>query len=370
MYLDMLAGPQDPLSPTKNDVDAQLILLKKKALRNRKRQFHLLEFILRRLAGEGVSLPEPEAFYSDFYKHEHEKWSTEIHDKPYSTGRQLFRDLRINIENYYKEHGLHDPVLIEFINGRGETPCASISWNPRRPSTSMPTEQEPPIALAQVNASGRNSSDRESHSQINSGDWKQDLDGNPKPAKVLLTGEWSHTDIEGLLTGFSRELALKRKNDSRSASPSHNEVRIWANFFTYSPDMVERIEAIVRDGVAVKILIMNPKNFKLLRSKYRLRGISYSPGAAREKLNDQIHIFEEKKSRLNREGAKGSLMIEPCDSMPFGTFCQIGDRVMLVGHTLPLQTSLKGPLIKLYPGTAQWDIFNENWESCWNNPRD
>lgn len=173
-------------------------------------------------------------------------------------------------------------------------------------------------------------------------------------AEVLQVGQWDLNTVQGLL----------------ESATAGDEVRIWITFFVDLQKMDNIVRKLIDEGVKIQILMMNPENEGLVRSRFRLR-TSYRqspPLKAQDTLRDQFRTFQDiAKETLGR---KGSLEIKQCDTMPFGVFYQIGRQVMLLGLFLSVETWQEGPLIKFYPGSPDWKVFSQNWIDCWENPLD
>jgi hypothetical protein len=173
-------------------------------------------------------------------------------------------------------------------------------------------------------------------------------------AEILPVGQWDLKTVQTFL----------------ESATAGDEVRIWTTFFVDFQKMDNIVRRLIDEGVKIRILMMNPENEGLVRSRFRLR-TSYSqnpPLKAQDTLRDQFNTFHD----IAKEtmGRKGSLEIQQCDTMPFGVFYQIGHQVMLLGLYLSVETWEEGPLIKFYPGSPQWKILSQNWSDCWENPLD
>lgn len=173
-------------------------------------------------------------------------------------------------------------------------------------------------------------------------------------AEVLQVGEWDLKTVQSLL----------------ESTTAGDEVKIWITFFVDFQKMDNIVRRLVDEGVKIQILMMNPENEGLVRSRFRLR-TSYRqnpPLKAQDTLRDQFKTFQD--IAKETKGRKGSLEIKQCDTMPFGVFYQIGHQVMLLGLFLSVETWQEGPLIKFYPGSPQWKVLSQNWNDCWENPLD
>jgi hypothetical protein len=163
---------------------------------------------------------------------------------------------------------------------------------------------------------------------------------------VLQIDDWNHTMLLSML---------------KQATPKH-PVRIWTTFFVNDSEEIKVIEALARDGVRFEILVMRPDNIPLVRSRFRLR-VNFTdnpPHKAQRRINDLIEDLK----RIP------GVEVKTCDTMPFGMFYQIGDHLMLVGLLLPKSSWENGPLMRWYPESRQWKIFEENWRVCWDQPLD
>jgi hypothetical protein len=173
-------------------------------------------------------------------------------------------------------------------------------------------------------------------------------------AEVLQVGQWDLKTVQSLL----------------ESTTAGDEVRIWITFFVDLQKMDNIVRRLIDEGVKIQILMMNPENEGLVRSRFRLR-TSYRqnpPTKAQDTLRDQFRTFQDIAEETT--GRKGSLEIKQCDTMPFGVFYQIGHQVMLLGLFLSVETWQEGPLIKFYPSSPEWKVLSQNWSDCWENPLD
>ena len=173
-------------------------------------------------------------------------------------------------------------------------------------------------------------------------------------AEVLQVGQWDLKTVYSLL----------------ESTAAGDEVRILITFFVDLQKMDNIVRRLIDEGVKIQILMMNPENEGLVRSRFRLR-TSYRqspPLKAQDTLRDQFKTFQD--IAKEKVGHKGSLEIKQCDTMPFGVFYQIGHQVMLLGLFLSVETWQEGPLIKFYPRSPEWNVLSQNWSDCWENPLD
>jgi hypothetical protein len=61
----------------------------------------------------------------------------------------------------------------------------------------------------------------------------------------------------------------------------------------------------------------------------------------------------------------GTLIVKLCDTMPFGSFYQVGNRIMVYGIFTPRDSWVQGPLVHVYPGGEQWNVLADNWKLAW-----
>jgi len=177
-------------------------------------------------------------------------------------------------------------------------------------------------------------------------------DGAGRPPEIVEAKQWNVELVHELLESVQ----------------DGEEVRVWITFFVDCARTEHIFRNLVDRGVKVQVLMMNPNNYGLVQSRFRLRKGYRDPGAVRAKntIHDQLKTFQAIAEET--KGQRGSLEVMPCDTMPFGVFYQIANRVMLVGLLLSEEAWEEGPLTKFYPGTQQWDVFMRNWHSCWNLP--
>lgn len=166
-------------------------------------------------------------------------------------------------------------------------------------------------------------------------------------AKVLQVGEWDSTYLKRQFIG---------------AKPGE-VVKIWTTFFDNETAMHELVTALVGRGVVVHVLLMNHKNPQLVNFRFRLRK---DRTTALGKIDAAFNTL----SAIQSEFGAELLVVKSCDTMPFGTFFQIGRQYMLLGFFLPHLTWENGPLVRFERDSVQWEIFEEAWGRCWKNPCD
>jgi len=175
-------------------------------------------------------------------------------------------------------------------------------------------------------------------------------------AQVLQVREWN------------REY-LDRTVHTANADES---VKIWTTFFDDETYMQKLIGDLVGKGVKVFVLLMNELNVGLMDARFRLRK-DYTPADAATRIGNAIKKLSDIKLEAERRSGtdpefSGSLQYQRCDTMPFGSFIQVGDRLMLVGFFLPHCTWEDGPLVLYDHDSRQWPIFSKAWRECWDNP--
>ncbi len=174
--------------------------------------------------------------------------------------------------------------------------------------------------------------------------------GRVDTAEVLEVGRWDQADVDALLLEVLEEQGEKK-------------VTAWTTF-NVDPSKRERtIQTLVDHGVKVEMLFMNYQNEGLLTARFRQR-TSWPP---------YPRAYDEVKKQYDSmcniaEASNGLLQVKLCDTMPFGSFYQIGNRVMLVGLLLSVESWEWGPLLKFYPKSPQWKVLSDNWSVVWSNP--
>jgi hypothetical protein len=164
--------------------------------------------------------------------------------------------------------------------------------------------------------------------------------------EVIQAGDWDHAKLLSML---------------KEAKP-RQLVKIWTTFFVNDAQELGVIRALAASDVRFNILVMNPNNDPLLRSRYRVR-VDFTdnpPVKAKQRILGVVEALN---------GIAG-VRVELCDNMPFGMFYQIGDQVMLVGLPMSGDSWEKGPLMKWYPESRQWKVFEKHWQIVWDNPSD
>jgi hypothetical protein len=164
--------------------------------------------------------------------------------------------------------------------------------------------------------------------------------------EVLQKDDWNHEILLCLL---------------RQARPDH-PVKIWTTFFVNDSKELDTIRDLAKTGVRFEILVMRPDNTPLVRSRFRVRkGYTDNPPIlAQQRIESVFNALQE----------VSGVTVKTCDNMPFGMFYQIGDQVMLVGLMMPGNSWEHGPLMKWYPSSRQWKVFEEHWAAVWQNPLD
>ncbi|HXJ92990.1 MAG TPA: hypothetical protein VMT20_08920 [Terriglobia bacterium] len=178
-----------------------------------------------------------------------------------------------------------------------------------------------------------------------------------KSRDAFSGGELLHKDKWNILT-IQSAMGRAKPND---------HVRIWTSFFVNEfLEISEMLPKLLDAGINFDIMMLNPANDGLLRSRFRLRNgfTDNPPEEARRRIQHQIKMLRD------MTGHSGKVEVRECDTMPFGVFYQIGGEVMLIGLFMSLDSWQEGPLMKWYPGSTQWEVFERTWQECWNNPLD
>jgi hypothetical protein len=183
---------------------------------------------------------------------------------------------------------------------------------------------------------------------------------SPQPTpdiEILPVGRWDSTTVEALL------LANTVKGD---------EVRIWSTFFVHDSGMESITRQLVDKGVKLRIMMMNPSNEDLVRSRFRLRKgyMQNPPDRAQHKIRDHISMLRNIGREYEDSGCTEAVEVRECDTMPFASFYQIGNRLMVLGLLLTEETWEKGPLLKVSSESVQWANLKRSWEVSWASPLD
>jgi DNA-binding winged helix-turn-helix (wHTH) protein len=179
--------------------------------------------------------------------------------------------------------------------------------------------------------------------------------GHADTAAVLEVGRWKEADVD--------ELLLETLKEDREKP--QKEITIWTTFHINPSKRERTIQALVDSGVKIEMLFMNYKNDGLLKARFRQR-VNWP---AYPRAYDEIERQYESMCKIAK-ASNGLLQVKLCDTMPFGAFYRIDNRVMLVGLLLSVESWEWGPLLKFYPESPQWAVLLDNWKAAWENPLD
>ena len=176
-----------------------------------------------------------------------------------------------------------------------------------------------------------------------------------KPAEdALFTQKWSQMKLYSLLSQVSHGADIKAKEEG--------DVRILTTFFIDFEELTPWLEKLLKNGVHFKILLANPENEALIRSRFEIRKDGNTPEEARRTLEKQIRILTALPGSL--DDCTGSLVVKVSDLMPCGFVVQ--SRSWMLCGMMPCEWSyVIGPMIKVEPGMEMWKMLTDDWKSRW-----
>jgi hypothetical protein len=171
------------------------------------------------------------------------------------------------------------------------------------------------------------------------------------PNDVLFSHEWRNHRFYELLRTVRRGEEKAEDDDLRIVTTQFIAV------------MELGLEELLDRGVRIKILMMNPKNRRLLEARFKIRSDGYDPKHAAEGIREQIE-------RLKQMGcyvagrSNGTLQVRVSDLMP-SCFCVCTREWALVGLFLGQWAYVRGPMIEVQSGTKTWETLNADFEARW-----
>lgn len=157
---------------------------------------------------------------------------------------------------------------------------------------------------------------------------------------------------------------LKRGPDNDT-----EDLRIVATGIGATLDEVD-IKGLLRKGVRMKILFMNPDNKVLTNARYSLRKDKMPSRCLRE-LRDQIEDIQGYAKQFppppsKQKTANGWIELGLSDIMPCGFLVHTRDWALL--GVYPAQDSYTGaPMMEMRSGTEPWEVLNADFNARWDD---
>ncbi len=155
---------------------------------------------------------------------------------------------------------------------------------------------------------------------------------------------------------------LKQVKRSEMQSEMEEDLRIVTTAFPAAPSEM-LFEDLLKDGIRIRVLLMNPENDVLIHARYALREDKKGK-VGPEELRVQI---EQLPVLAKTDGCTGKLEWQLSDAMPCG-FLAHASHGALVGLFLAHTSYTKGPMIQVPANTDLWKTLYLDWKKRWDNP--
>jgi hypothetical protein len=139
--------------------------------------------------------------------------------------------------------------------------------------------------------------------------------------------------------------------------PDNKEVRIMDTLLLDERSMCDEIKNLLRRGVNVNIVLMDHTNTALVNARFALREKKFQPSKAIKKIEGDIADLLEIPIE---EKFPGILSVRQSSLMPFGSFFQGGEKILL-GLFPPLSGHNKGPMIEVSVNSDLGKFLEKNW---------
>jgi len=164
--------------------------------------------------------------------------------------------------------------------------------------------------------------------------------------------EWSNSRFFELLSGVER------------GAQNHSEdIRILTTGFSSGTSDLQ-LERLLRRGVRIKILMMNPDNEGLTKARYALRK---DKETGMQELRRQIGELEGLAKRHEKSSEAldaGVLEVLRSDIMPCGFLVHTATWALL--GIFPCHTSyIYGPMLEIHSDTDTWRLLCDDWKQRW-----
>jgi hypothetical protein len=180
-------------------------------------------------------------------------------------------------------------------------------------------------------------------------------------ARVGSKQEWSR--LWDLMEGIER-----------GDAGSEADLRLATTGFVNQTGIVQICRRLLKKGVRIQIIMMNPDNAVLLDARFGVRGQSLagdglSPEQGRLDIVRQLDVFKRLSVAHRRQERQdepqgrpgGSLEVYTSDRQPVG-FYALTDRWVMFGMMPVTGSFLTGPVLEAGSGSDLWRLLREDWE--------
>jgi len=181
----------------------------------------------------------------------------------------------------------------------------------------------------------------------------------------------THGDL-GSMDGFSEwnKLRFHELMGELKRGPEEGEdLRIVTTGISPTLDILD-FRGLLRKGLRIKILFLNPANKDLCEARYGLR-TDKTPERCTRELQDQIgdiHAIARQYASGDRTKNEGSLEYGLSDAMPCG-FVIHTTRWALLGIFLAHTSYSDGPMFEIRSETVAWKQLHDDWKARWEAAR-
>ena len=117
-----------------------------------------------------------------------------------------------------------------------------------------------------------------------------------------------------------------------------------------------------RRHIRIRIVMMNPENTSLLKSRYDLRAPDYTFEEAQRDIRNQIKYLRRIMSRFSHE----ALQVHLSDAIP--SLIVHTPQWALLGIFPARGSYVLGPMVEVDAGTSLWETLYDEWKIRWDSP--
>jgi DNA-binding winged helix-turn-helix (wHTH) protein len=201
----------------------------------------------------------------------------------------------------------------------------------------------------------------------------------PRPSDGASQGSEAFTSASRLYSEWDQRLFFDLLDEVESAGPRDGEdqgdLRILSSLFHDVMDL--QLHKLLLKDRHIKIVVMNPANRALIRSRYKLRQDFELPGMLPERkalkdLRQQIAQLTAlpRKVRAEKRDCRGTIEVRVSDLMPCGFLILTRNRALLGAMLADRSYVEGGPMIDVKPqDSTLWEMLNADWRARWEDAK-
>ncbi len=152
----------------------------------------------------------------------------------------------------------------------------------------------------------------------------------------------------------------------RGADEDEADLRIVTTAFVSQTSGINLCKRLLKKGVRIQIIMMNPANSVLIEARFGLRvgakGDGIGPVEATNDIRTQVRVLKQLQDL--RDEFSGSLDIRTSDRMPIG-FYALGAKSVIFGMMPAMGTYEVGPMFEAGSNTQFWRTIESDWKKRW-----